>query len=34
LNDHECKITQFHRVVEDMLQGGSGLGCVPDSSGR
>jgi phenylpropionate dioxygenase-like ring-hydroxylating dioxygenase large terminal subunit len=28
-NDHECKITHFHRVCEDMLQGGTGLGLEP-----
>ncbi len=28
-SDHECKITHFHRVCDDMLQGGSGLGLEP-----
>jgi len=28
-NDHEAKITHFHRVVDDMLHGGSGLGLYP-----
>jgi phenylpropionate dioxygenase-like ring-hydroxylating dioxygenase large terminal subunit len=26
LNDHECKITHFHRVCDDMIAGGTGLG--------
>jgi choline monooxygenase len=28
-SDHESKITHFHRVCDDMLQGGSGLGLAP-----
>lgn len=28
-SDHESKITHFHRVMDDMIQGGSGLGLEP-----
>ncbi|MEY9840325.1 aromatic ring-hydroxylating dioxygenase subunit alpha [Streptacidiphilus sp. EB103A] len=30
-NDRECVITHFHRVCDDMLAGGSGLGLEPAS---
>ena len=28
-SDHEAKLTHFHRVVDDMIQGGTGLGLTP-----
>jgi phenylpropionate dioxygenase-like ring-hydroxylating dioxygenase large terminal subunit len=28
-SDHESKITHFHRVMEDMINGGTGLGLTP-----
>lgn len=30
LNDRECIVTHFHRVCEDMLDGGDGLGLEPE----
>jgi phenylpropionate dioxygenase-like ring-hydroxylating dioxygenase large terminal subunit len=30
LSDRECIITHFHRVCDDMLAGGTGLGLEPD----